>query len=191
MEKENPVTRPKSATSTFLPNIFIAVALILIIVPFVTTFNSFLTNLFLRWQWYRILDNFVVPYETKTLAGILSLFPLFSVKATAGGVWVNNGFLRIEWNCLGWQSAVLLLATFLTGFHGKFTWVSRLEVITIGVLGTYLVNFARLVAVAVITQLFGSFPAIIFHDYLVLLFIIAWFFLFWWFSYSFVLEERA
>ena len=184
------INQPKP-TPTFLPNIFIGIALLLITVPFVSTFNSFLTDLLLKWRWYRILDNFAVPYQAKALAGILSLFPFFSTKATPQGVWLNGGFLRIEWNCLGWQSLVLLLATFLTGFHGKFTWISRIEVIIIGVLGTYLVNFLRLVAVALIAQVWGSFAAIIFHDYLVLLFVIAWFFVFWWFSYSFVLEERA
>jgi exosortase/archaeosortase family protein len=190
MDKKISEGQPRSATRTFLPNIFIVFALLLIIFPFVTTFNSFLTNLLLKWQWYRILQDFVVPYESKVLAGALSLFAQ-SARPTTEGVWLNGGFLQIEWNCLGWQSGILLLASFLTGFQGKFSWISKAEVIVIGVLGTYLVNFTRLVSVAFISQIWGSRLAILFHDYLALLLVIAWFFVFWWFSYSFVLEERG
>ena len=124
--------------------LFMMAALLLMMLPFISTFNEFLTSL----------------------------------------------FLELQWNCLGWQSAVLLLASFLTGFQGKFSKISRLEVLIIGVLGTYLINFLRIFIVGFFAVFFGSLPARIFHDWFSLMFVLIWFFVYWWFSYSFVLETK-
>ncbi|OGD91895.1 hypothetical protein A3D81_00470 [Candidatus Curtissbacteria bacterium RIFCSPHIGHO2_02_FULL_40_17] len=170
--------------------IIILAAVLLMTLPFIATFNEFLTNLFLKWELYRVLENWVVPYEAKLLAGILNVLGL-GTKAVAKGVWVEGAFLEIQWNCLGWQSAVLLLASFLGGFQGKFSWTSRLEVVLIGFLGTFLVQFGRLSAVAILAVKVGTGVAIFFHDYLALILVILWFVVFWWFSYTFVLEESS
>lgn len=169
--------------------LFLVAALLLMILPFVTTFNEFLTSLFLKWKLYQILEEIIVPYEAKVLAGIFSLFH-FGAFATDKGVWLQGVFLEIQWNCLGWQSGVLLLASFLTGFQGKFSTISRFETILIGVLGTYLINLFRLLAVGTFSLTVGQTAAIIFHDWFSLIFVILWFFTFWWFSYSFVLETK-
>ena len=164
-------------------------ALLLMMLPFISTFNEFLTSLFLKWKFYRALEEWVVPYQARALAGMFSLFPV-SVFATQKGVWLSGNFLELQWNCLGWQSAVLLLASFLTGFQGKFSKISRLEVLIIGVLGTYLINFLRIFIVGFFAVFFGSLPARIFHDWFSLMFVLIWFFVYWWFSYSFVLETK-
>lgn len=170
--------------------IVILAAVLLMTLPFISSFNSFLTDLLLKWQAYRVLENWVVPYEAKLLAGILNFLGL-STRALARGVSVEGAFLEIQWNCLGWQSAVLLLASFLGGFQGKFSWTSRFEVVAIGFLGTFLVNFLRLSTVAILAVKVNTAVAIFFHDYLALILVILWFVVFWWFSYSFVLEERS
>ncbi len=169
--------------------IFIVLPLILMLLPFINTTNEFLTRIMMEWEAYRLLEEWVVPYEARMLAAILSLLPV-NVEATKSGVFLNGGFLRIEWNCLGWQSGVLLLATLMAGMQGKFKTVSRIETVVIGVLGTYLINFARITIVGVLAITAGETAAMTFHDYLSLLFIILWFAVFWWFSYSYVLEER-
>lgn len=169
--------------------LFMVSALLLMTLPFISTFNEFLTSLFLKWKLYRILEEIVVPYEAKILAGLFSFFNI-GAFATAKGIWLKGTFLEIQWNCLGWQSAVLLLASFLTGFQGKFSTISRIETIVIGFLGTYLVNFTRLLLVGWLAVSVGQRPALIFHDYFALVFVILWFFAFWWFSYSFVLETK-
>jgi len=159
--------------------LFMVTALLLMTMPFISTFNEFLTSLFLKWR----------LYQARALAGIFSLFP-FSVTATTKGIWLSGNFLELQWNCLGWQSAVLLLASFLTGFQGKFSKTSRIEVILIGTLGTYLVNFMRMFIVGFFAVFFGILPAKIFHDWFSLSLVLLWFFFFWWFSYSFVLEDK-
>ncbi len=160
------------------------------VLPFINTFNSFLTNAFLKWHAYAILQELVVPYEAKMLAGFFNVLR-FSALAVPKGVWLNGLFLEITWNCLGWQSVVLLVATFIGGFQGRFSWSSRFEVVLIGLLGTFLVNFLRIAIFGVLATTINSTTAVFFHDYLALIFVIAWFGVFWWFSYSFVLEERG
>lgn len=160
------------------------------VLPFINSFNSFLTELLLRWHWYKVLQDIVVPYEARVVAGVLN-FLNFSALPTPGGVWVSEGFIKIEWNCIGWQSAVLLIASYLSGFQGKFTNTSRFESILIGFLGTYLINFLRLVMVAFLSLVTTAGIAVFFHDYLALVMVLIWFMFFWWFSYSFVLEERV
>jgi exosortase/archaeosortase family protein len=164
-------------------------AILLMVLPFISTVNEFMTAILLKWEAYRILENWVVPYEARLLAGIFTLFPV-SVYPTTRGVFLNGTFLEIQWNCLGWQSAVLLLATFITGMQGSFKTVSRLETIVIGVLGTYLINFVRLALVGAFAINFGRVAAVVFHDYFSLLMLLVWFTLFWWFSFAYVLEEK-
>jgi len=181
-------SRPKRSP---FQSVFVLAALALMLLPFITTFNSFLTNILLKWQLYRALEDLVVPYQAKMLSSIVALFPFpLSVAPTARGIWLNGGFVELQWNCLGWQSAVLFVATILTGFQGNFTFSSRAETVIIGFLGTYFVNILRMIIVVGLTAVGFLAPAVIFHDYLSLLLIIVWFFLFWWFSYSFVLEAK-
>lgn len=168
--------------------IFMISALLLMTLPFISTFNEFLTSLFLKWKLYRMLEEIVVPYEAKVIAGIFS-FLRMGAFATDRGVWLSGTFLEIQWNCLGWQSGVLLLASFLTGFQGNFSKISRLEVVVIGLLGTYLINLARMLAVGGFAVTFGQEMALVFHDWFSLVLVILWFFLYWYFSYSYVLEE--
>src|SRR3990167_8538853 len=120
--------------------LFMMAALLLMMLPFMSTFNEFLTSLFLKWKLYRALEEFIVPYQARALAGLFSLFPV-SATPTARGIWLEGIFLELQWNCLGWQSAVLLLASFLTGFQGNFSNFSFFEVVVFGFLGTFLKSF--------------------------------------------------
>lgn len=170
-------------------SIFLVVALLLVSLPFITTFNEFLTSLFLRWELYRILQEMVVPYESKVVAGLYNLAGM-SAEAVLRGVWVQARFIEVQWNCLGWQSVLLLIASYLTGFQGRYSRVSRFEVILIGFLGTYVINIFRLFFTGLLAIKIDDSVGIFFHDYLALILVIIWFVFFWWFSYSFVLEER-
>jgi len=171
--------------------LFIWTALLLMLLPFITTFNSFLTSLFLKFHFYRVLQDWVVPYQAKAMASVLAVLPLpISVVATSKGFWLQGIFFELQWNCLGWQSVVLIIATFLTGMQGRFTTISRAETVIIGFLGTYLINILRIIIVGLLAIFLGRTGAILFHDFFSLAFVILWFFGFWWFSYSFVLEER-
>lgn len=174
---------------TPISKIIMMAAFFLMVIPFISTFNEFLTSVFLRFRLYQVLEQVVVPYEAKIMMGMFRVLG-FSANATDKGFFIGSAFFEIQWNCLGWQSVVLLLATLLSGFQGKFSWTSRLEVVVIGFMGTFLINIFRLFMVGFLAVVVDTSFAIIFHDYLALVVVIVWFVVFWWFSYTYVLESK-
>jgi len=58
-------------------------------------------------------------------------------------------------------------------------------------MGTFFVNLFRLVFVTLLLAYSRPLFAVVYHDYLAAIVTIAWLFLFWWFSYSFVLENKG
>jgi exosortase/archaeosortase family protein len=97
----------------------------------------------------------------------------------------------LAWNCLGWQSLLLLIVSLVAGLRGNFTNISRLECIVFGFFGTLLINVLRMSLVATGIYYVNTFFALVVHDYLMALMAIAWLIFFWWFSYAFILEERG
>jgi len=87
--------------------------------------------------------------------------------------------LFISWNCIGWQSLILLGISFFSGLRGGQALGSRLQVIVIGACGTMLLNLARVAMVAALEATWGHLPALIFHDYGGTILVIGWLFVFW------------
>ena len=175
--------------STFLL-VFFIIAIILIILPFVTTFNELLTKVIEKSALYYPIQKYVVPFFSQIIG--LLLLP-FGIKYTAylNGMEVNGVPMELSWNCLGWQSLVLLGATFITGLMGNYTKMSKFECLAIGILGTFLVNVFRIAFTAILAAYFGKLFAIVFHDYFATLVTLLWLFVFWWFSYAFVLHPNS
>lgn len=174
--------------------LFIVLVFLLIFLPFITTFNDILTRFMLQFGWYRKIESLIVPAEIKTIVATLRLINVEAIgSATTLSVAVNGSWQKvlISWNCVGWQSIILLVLTFAIGFQGNYKRISKIEAITIGILGTALVNIIRIVLVVLIFKFVGYLPAIIFHNYIANISIIAWLFFYWWFVYSFVLEEKG
>jgi exosortase/archaeosortase family protein len=67
----------------------------------------------------------------------------------------------------------------ITGLRREMPLETRLQVILLGIAGTYLVNLARIVVVLVIAATAGYVPAVVFHDYAGLLMPLLWLFGFW------------
>jgi exosortase/archaeosortase family protein len=95
--------------------------------------------------------------------------------------------LYISWNCIGWQSLVLLGVSFLSGLRGSHPIEARVQVIVIGVAGTMLLNLLRVAAVAAIAATIGVTPAVLFHDYGGTLLVIGFLFGFWIFVQRWIL----
>ncbi len=172
--------------------LFIILSVSLLVLPLVTTFNELLTTLIMRIEAYRLIQNFIVPIETKMVTVVLRLFglPAFPTLTSVniGNVTTIGNNVTISWNCIGWQSFILLLISFATGLQGDFHSSGKFKTIIIGVLGTFLINIIRISLVAIISFRISPLLALIFHDYFSTLFIILWLFFFWWFSYTYVLE---
>lgn len=166
-------------------------AILLMILPFVTTFNEFLTRIVETTGLDQLLTDWVVPVEARMLAVILGLIGI-PVQVSETTIYLDKGgfFLPvyISWNCVGWQSFILYGVTLLTGIQGPFTRASKFEAMLIGFLGTFLMNLLRIASVAVVAFFFGQVPAVVYHDYGGTIIILLWLFAYWWFSHGWLLE---
>jgi len=169
--------------------IFALLAVFLAILPFLVTFNEVLTRIVERLQFYMWVQEKIVPVEVKMVAVLVSPFKINFV-AHSNGMTVNGIYAGMTWNCIGWQSLLLLIITLVVGLRGSYTLSSKLETIMIGLLGTFLVNLLRLALIVILLAYSRPLFAVVYHDYLAAIVTILWLFVFWWFSYSFVLEEK-
>ena len=165
--------------------------LTLMILPFFTTFNEFLTSLALKSSFYRTIQDVLVPTEAKMVSFLLQLTGMevrvqaFAISFLKDNVWQT---FTISWNCIGWQSAVLLIITLLTGLQGPYTVRSKFETILFGVLGTALVNILRITVIFLLAYYLNRGVAQYFHDIGATIVFILWMFLFWYIAYAYVLE---
>ena len=171
-------TRDRELNLTLLA---IACALLMLL-PLVTTFDDLLTTWALQLGANNPLQS-IVPIEARMVVGLLGLA---GIHGAASGshliVWDGGGAMHtlfISWNCIGWQSLVLLGVSLITGLRGRHPIEARVQVIVIGLAGTMLLNLLRVAAVAAIAATIGVTPAILFHDYGGTLLVISYLFLFW------------
>ena len=169
---------------------FILFVFCLVVLPFATSFNEFLTKVIENTGYYKILQKLLLPYTKDLLAGILFYLPGIEVSTFPFGVVVNGVDVRITWNCLGWQSFLLFSSSIIIGLRGSYTRGSKLECLAFGIFGTFLINIFRLVFTAALVGWWRGLFVILFHNYFSTFITIIWLFTFWWFSYSFVLERK-
>lgn len=166
-------------------------AVTLVALPFVTTFNEFLTAVVMRLGLNVILERWVVPTEARLVAPMLQLFGI-SPAITPNGLLLTSGatniVVNISWNCVGWQSFILFALTVITGMQGPYTLESKIHTVALGILGTLLLNLYRIASVALVAFYFGNVPAILYHDYASTLMVLAWLAVFWWVTHRFLLE---
>ncbi|MHB8588731.1 MAG: exosortase/archaeosortase family protein [Candidatus Dormibacteraceae bacterium] len=171
-----------------------AVCALLMLLPLVTTFDDLLTTWAMQLGANNPLQS-IVPVEARMVVGLLGLA---GIHAAASGshlvVWDGAGAMHtlfISWNCIGWQSLVLLGASLITGLRGRHPIEARVQVVVIGVAGTMLLNLLRVAAVAGIAARIGVTPAILFHDYGGTLLVITYLFVFWTFVQRWILGSAA
>jgi len=163
---------------------------LLMLLPLVTTFDDFLTTWALQFGANNPLQA-IVPVEARMVVGLLGLV---GIHAAASGshlvVWDSAGAMHtlfISWNCIGWQSLVLLGVSFISGLPGRHPLEARIQVIVIGVAGTMLLNLVRVAVVAGIAATVGVTPAVLFHDYGGTFLVVAFLFGFWIFAQRWIL----
>ncbi len=171
--------------------ILIMAAMLVLILPFVTTTNEFLTRIVEITGLDRLLTDYIVPIEARLIAGLLALVGI-PIQVSSTTIYLDKGgfFLPvfISWNCVGWQSFLLFAVTLATGFQGAFSRRSKIDAIVLGFLGIFLVNLLRIASVAVVAYYFGTSPALIYHDYGGTIIVLLFLFGFWWFSHGWLLE---
>ena len=187
-----PIKQPSPEKRTFA-TLFMILAVVLMVLPFITTFNDILTRIVMRVEFYRVIQASVVPFLVSIVSVVTSLFGIQSgmvgdylALEKAGETFL----VEIAWNCIGWQSFIILIFSFLSGLFGEYTPWSKVQVIIAGVCGTFLMNILRITLVAIFAYFFGQFPAILFHDYGSIIMTILWLIFFWWFSFAYILEKK-
>ena len=132
-----------------------------------------------------------VLIEAKMMGVILMPFGYDYAFSPTNSIIVDGISMGITWNCLGWQSFLLLGVTLAVGFRGRYTKLSILEALGIGILGTFWLNIFRMLFTILLAVHVPPLFRIVFHDYLAAGTTVIWLFLFWWFAYAYVLEERT
>lgn len=174
--------------------LFLITAVILLILPTITTFNEVLTSLVMHFRFYTIIQDFIVPVQAKMITVVLRLFGI-SAYPTITGVGIGRiqeigRHVTISWNCIGWQSFILFVLTLITGLQGPYKAYTKFQTILIGFLGTFLMNITRISLVVLIAYYVNQTAGVVFHDYFSTIMTISWLFFFWWFSFRYVLERK-
>ena len=168
--------------------IFALLAVFLVALPFLVSFNEVLTHMVEKFRLYMWVQEKIVPIEVRMVGVLVS--PLgIKYLAHAQGMTVNGTYAQMTWNCIGWQSLLLLLVSLLFGLRGNYALLSKIETLLIGLLGTFLVNLVRLAFIVLLLAYSRPLFAVVYHDYLAAMTTVIWLFVFWWFSYAYVLEE--
>lgn len=173
-------------------NLLIILVFILMSLPLFTTFNEILTKMAEKTGIYTYLTKNVVPFETRAVAMILKPLKI-EAKPTQTHLYITKDgqttAVFFSWNCLGWQSAILLILTLITGLSGNHAISRKIETLLLGLSGTFLINLIRISVVVLIAYYFGQLAATLVHDYGGTLFTVLWFFFYWSFSYNYILED--
>jgi exosortase/archaeosortase family protein len=177
--------------------IFLALAIILMLLPIVAALNSFLTESLNKANWYQPIQKYVVPWEAKLVSAAVYMLGIETRVAVGPARFAfymvkEDSILPVDlaWNCLGWQSMLLLIISLVAGLRGRFTNISRLECIVLGLFGTLLMNIFRMSLIAAGIYYINEVFAMVVHDYLAAFLAVVWMLVFWWFSYSYILEAK-
>lgn len=177
--------------------LFAGVAILLAVLPFVVTFSAVLTEVFNKVGAYVWLQDKIVPFEARIVAVLLrgvNIRGVVTPGASFAMILERPGQsalpVQLQWNCLGWQSMVLLGLTLATGLKGAWKRFSKVEVIVLGVVGTFLINVFRMAFITSLAYYWNNVAAMIIHDYFAAFIALIWLIFFWWFSYSFILEPK-
>ncbi len=192
MRQSSRESRLARGAATFKVIIIITASMMLVL-PFITTFNEFLTAVVARMHLDTVLVSWAGPTEARLIGAILRIFNI-DVAAAGSSLHLNSAehslVLYISWNCIGWQSFIMLAITLLIGLRGPYTASSKVQCLLIGLLGTFLVNLFRMAAVGLVGFYHGEQSAILFHDYGGTMLTILWLVGFWLLAYCWVLETH-
>jgi len=165
------------------------------ILPLIKTVNELMTWIVLRTKAYMLIEQLVVPPMARMIGSILRFVFGVETIVNGGSIFLLTGGLPyklyLSWNCIGWQSLVLLLFSLTTGLQGRHSLGSKLKCIALGLEGIVAVNLLRIVTTAMLLLRWGYAPAITFHDRLSLLVTFAWLAAFWFVSNEFILEPST
>ena len=174
--------------------IIVAAAVAFIVLPFVTSFNELLTKIVESLRLVAVIQGVVAPFVVRVVSVVLQALGM-PTSIDGSFLYLDGGWMPlriyINWNCVGWQSFILLVFTLVTGLQGPYTLSSKLLTVLIGFEGTFLVNVVRITIPAVLAYHRGYIPAIVFHDYVGTVLTLLWMGVFWSFAFENILMQKT
>ena len=167
----------------------------LTLIPLIGTMNDLMARAAALIGLDDFIETNISPQMAVTVAALLTY--VFGVEATALGTsiyLVEHQLpyrLILDWNCVGWQSLLLLLASLVTGLQGDHSRLSRWKCIILGLLSVALLNLLRVSLDALILKAYGPTIAVAFHDYATLPLTFLWLAGFWYISTNYILTPRG
>ena len=167
----------------------------LTILPLITTINDLLTQLALGSGLYKILEKYTVPVMVRLAGTVLEeIFKIETVISGSSIFMMTDGLpyeIDIVWNCVGWQSFILLALALVTVLQGKYTLGSRIKCVVLGIEGVVILNIIRVTSTCLLLLNGGYGPAITFHDYFSTVLTFIWLSAFWYLSQNFILDYKT
>ena len=180
------------ADSSVYSRLILFTVFALVVLPFTASFNEALTKVVERLEIVSAIQATVAPFIVRGVASILGFLGVPCV-ASGSSVYLTEAWMPlaiyVNWNCIGWQSIILLALTFVTGLQGDYTYRSKMLVVILGLEGTLIVNIVRIVVPTLLAYGFGRLPAIIFHDYVGALITLIWLASFWYYAFNRILVK--
>ncbi len=171
-------------------SIFLILALLLAVLPFVTAFNEAATQVVERFGLYTWMQDIIVPIQSQLVGVLVRPFGVQYVPLR-DGMLVNGLRMQIIWNCLGWQSLLLFGISLVLGLKGNsYSAFSKFQVIILGVLGIFWMNLVRISFLVLLAVYAQPVYMLIFHNFFAAIATVVFLIGFWWFAYRFVLEEK-
>lgn len=173
-----------------IKSVLLVLTITLLVLPAVLTFNDLITKVVERWVLYNFLQQQLVPFQVKLVGLVVRPFGVAYIPLRDGMI-ANTIELRMTWNCLGWQSLLMFLVSLIVVLKGyTFTWMSKLEVIFLGMFGIFWMNIFRMSITVLLAVYAMPVFRVVYHDIFAAVMTIVYLIGFWWFSYTFILEEK-
>lgn len=95
------------------------------VLPLIQNMNDLMAKIAMATGLNVFIENKIVPPVTSMISIILRHLFGIENQAPGGSIFVTtknvSHELHVGWNCIGWQSLVLLLFSIVTGLQGKYT----------------------------------------------------------------------
>lgn len=161
--------------------------------PLIGTLNDMMARVAALIGLDRIIEAYVSPIMASLVAAILNHVFNIEAKALGSSIYLIGEHLpyklMLDWNCVGWQSLLLLLLSLATGLQGNHSRLSKVKCVLLGLISLILLNLFRVSAAALFIEVYGPSVAITFHDYATLPLTFIWLVAFWCVSTNYILSR--
>lgn len=169
-------------------------ALALSLLPMTQALND-LGALLAIWMGLDRLLMKIAPLAARYVAAILHHIFRVPTSIYGASIYLEGGGIpievRLDWNCLGWQGALMMALALIILLQGEYTTWSKVKTALLGAEVFIAANTARMILPCLLFTHLGYEAAFLFHNYLATPMILAVIALYWHISTGFILQPRG